>query len=74
MRGKAVPKGMATDTFVDFGTAHGGFQRFLDAAGVEVVPPDDGTVRIARSSAGWKNKLPNSLAFGVGILAGQGLG
>jgi hypothetical protein len=39
--GEGVAKGVATDTFVDFGAAHGGFQRFLDAAGVEVVPPDD---------------------------------
>jgi hypothetical protein len=66
---EAVPKGMATNFFVDLGLLYGLLGSFLQATRMQMMSSDNSGARIGRKIKTRKGILPNPLFFGVGILA-----
>jgi len=71
MRGKRMPKCVASGVFLNPQFADRSAQGFLQAGGIQVVTPPGTTPRILRRSSGGKHVLPDQFAIQVRVLAGQ---
>lgn len=70
VRGKTVPKGMATNRLVDSGQTDGPFEHFAKCGTIDMVPAFFSGARINRQVFGWKQVLPSQLPGGHWVFAG----
>ena len=74
MRGKAVPKGVRADGFVNFRQRHRCPDCPLQAARIQMVTANDPTSRIGRKAVRWEDILPGQFTIGIRIFPRQSKG
>ena len=72
MCGEGVAQRVAGGALLDVGEFDRPLQRFLYAAGIDVVAPGDPTARIGRELRRGEDVLPDPLARRFGVFSGEG--